>query len=765
MKKLWHTEKKDLSLLSLCVFTVVVTWIVFFGWTFTQFVAAGDALSFEYYFLTELFNVGGDWTKLIYRANVVGGIGVHDVLGTFPIHQFLGRLGIGPLAGLNISVFFVQVLYAFISIKTVIALAENWKRSDQKIDLGLLAKIALIWIFAFAPVLEWRLIYGHEIFFSGLFLYLCIISMLVTLQAGQFTLTSLALCVVALVSAFPSYSQQMVIYGLIFGFPILWSFFASFLKKSKSWQQLFIPIFCILGAIGLSMPKLAGMLQQVFGSDASRALSGNSVIYSYTTATLMDWITSIPWSYELFTSGRKAFLHHETNYAFGPFLLLLGLLSGKKTRGLLLALFLSACVAILFSMNIAPVAQWLTTLFPMLHGFRVPARAILPFAVILPIIAVALLLVHVPSCLKDKPNRVSILGTIGFALLLWISPPPLRECLIWSVTLVLIIMIKKQSTFKGISFGLIAVLFAVATLASFQQRLMPFQNEKEIIDNPSVIKRNIYKAKPALQMPLNRVFLLNRTKPNQHLDYGLSSINGYSLPTRRFGELIYTLANQPYDKTINTFNFKLNSPWFPVLQNLYNIVAVITINNNNVFIKDLTPSLGPAWFSQAIIPVKNLKTLTRQLMQHRTTLRRTLKESVLIDRKDPNIESLLPTLHSRLFKCKEAKVLTTHTKLGGQHVDLQVTSPDLCPLTLSMNYTSRLIARGVTIHGETKRLRLFPAYGALTGILVPKGIQQIVISADAFIPGWAKGLFYLGLFFIVLAIIFFVRYSTKKDPA
>src|SRR3990167_1714232 len=110
MKQLWNTEKEDLSLLSLCLIIVIFTWMIFFGWRLTQFVAGGDALLFEYYFLAELFNVQGDWTRLIYRANVIGGIHVHDVLGTFPIHQFLGWLGVGTQAGLNFSVFFVQVL-------------------------------------------------------------------------------------------------------------------------------------------------------------------------------------------------------------------------------------------------------------------------------------------------------------------------------------------------------------------------------------------------------------------------------------------------------------------------------------------------------------------------------------------------------------------------------------------------------------------------------------------------------------------------------
>lgn len=764
MKQLWNTEKEDLSLLSLCLIIVIFTWMIFFGWRLTQFVAGGDALLFEYYFLAELFNVQGDWTRLIYRANVIGGIHVHDVLGTFPIHQFLGWLGVGPQAGLNFSVFFVQVLYTFISIKIVLSLSEIWK--GQKIVLSFLSRIALIWIFAFAPVLEWRLIYGHEIFFAGLFLYLCLLAMFVALQANQWTLTFLALCIIALMSAFPSYSQQMVIYGLIFGFPILWVFFISFLKKSSSWKTLFIPLFCILGSIAVSMPKLAGMLQQVFSSDATRTFSGHSIIYSTTTATLRDWLSSIPWSYELISTGRKAFLHHETNYPFGPFLFLV-LLSWKKSKGLLIAMFLSACLAILFSMNLSPISDGLPQLFPILHGFRVPARAILPFAVILPIIALSILLVHVPDTHKQK--RISFFGCIAFALILWLVPAFFREILSWSVALTLILLIKKQRPLKNLSFGVVVILFAVVTLASFQQRLLPFQSKKDIIENPQHIKKIIYKAKPELKMPLNRVLLLDWIKPNQHLDYGLSSINGYSLPTRRFGELIYALANQPYDTTINNFNFRLNEPWFPVLQKLYNICCLIAVKNKKIYMKDLKSSLGPAWFSQQIVPVKDLKELSHHLMQHRTMLKLRLKQMVWVDREDPKIKSvssqLWPQLKRRSLKCEDAKIVSTHTKLGGQQVELQVENSDLCPLTLSMNYSSNLKAQGMDAHGKTQNLTVFPAYGALTGVLVPKGAEHIFISAQAFVPGWAKGLFYLGIVFILLTFIFSVRHNTKKGQA
>src|SRR5262249_31163194 len=120
------------------------------------------------------------------------------------------------------------------------------------------------------------------------------------------------------------------------------------------------------------------MLLQSTGGDATRGLGGASAIFFYTTATLADWVSSIPWSKDFIPPERASGLHHEINYSVGPILLLLLMPALRGHKCLVMGTIVSLIMAMLFSMNVAPFSTLLPEIVSPLKSFRVPERAILP---------------------------------------------------------------------------------------------------------------------------------------------------------------------------------------------------------------------------------------------------------------------------------------------------------------------------------------------------------------------------------------------------
>ncbi len=60
----------------------------------------------------------------------------------------------------------------------------------------------------------------------------------------------------------------------------------------------------------------------------------------------------------------------------------------------------------------------------------------------------------------------------------------------------------------------------------------------------------------------------------------------------------------------------------------------------------------------------------------------------------------------------------------------EVTTDAACPLTFAMNFTEDLRATAVLADGQRRAVSVFPAYGALTGVIVPSHAQKILVRAE-----------------------------------
>ncbi|PYQ01835.1 MAG: hypothetical protein DMF82_18065 [Acidobacteria bacterium] len=67
---------------------------------------------------------------------------------------------------------------------------------------------------------------------------------------------------------------------------------------------------------------------------------------------------------------------------------------------------------------------------------------------------------------------------------------------------------------------------------------------------------------------------------------------------------------------------------------------------------------------------------------------------------------------------------------GGATIAIaHVTSPADCPLTFATNYTETLEAGARMEGGRLRAAAVFPSYGALAGVWVPRGASEVRLTA------------------------------------
>jgi hypothetical protein len=753
-------ELADLRILLVCVAVILLTWIGVFGWRFAQSIAAHDATKALLPYVRDLVNHRGDWTQVLYRAELLGGAKMHDIRGTLPLLQIGGYLGFDATTLLNLMAFLCQACYGFIGVRAAVDLAALWggEKEEEGRKLSWSALIGMAWLFAFMPLLGWKLGYGHMSMIIGSFSFLVLLGLILAVWVDRLSLTLAAISLVALLHCYAFISAQYLLYSVVFGGPILLGVLFSFRRGGERsagrdvvhrLKRLAVPLLLMLGALGLSMPKFAGLLAHATGSDAPRSLGAESVIYSYTTATLSDWIASIPWAHELIPSGREKTLWHEINYPFGALLLFLLLMPLKRSRWLLLGLGVSLVLTILFSMNVAPVSTVLPTLVPPLKSFRVPERAMLPFAFTLPIVATAAVLYRYRSTqgarrISGGSNAALCAMSVMAVVLMLLVAPAIREVMTWTLALFLCFALLRGGKVSGLIPGGAALLvLGAASVSAFGERLLPFGTPEARIESASPAIARIIANEPRLTSPLSRVggttVRFREFGTNTPYILGLSNINGYWSAPRRFSELAQALKGKRYRPTYTNFVFQENSAGFRVLRQLYNVRGWLAFDEKKrIAMKRLPPTAGRAWFTGRIHSLGSFEELAQTLKTAGNRLAQVVHSQAWVIRDDPLVLAADLPADLSAEPCVDSEVLSVEATRGGQSVHVKIKNAGACPLVVAMNFTTNLHAHAVSPGKEESELTLFPIYGALTGVLVPTGVSEIRIEARPNLPLWSR---------------------------
>jgi hypothetical protein len=308
-------ERADLLTLALALAIVPLTWWLLFGWSWSRDIAGHDELASLNNLLSirEIVETGEGWQALVYRPDALGGFKGRDTVGPFPLFSLFAAIGLTPTAIAVWSAFTVQALLAFLGCRAVVDLGMVSGGAPRA--LTPIGRIGAIWITGFAPVLAWRLSFGHLNLVVGLLPFAAALALLAAAAARTSTVTLAAVRRnrVRPGTAARRSAARRVRCGL---------------RRPDHHRSLVEPPRRVAapgaagahrrGAFLVALPAFWSVLAHARSSDAPRSLGTATVTYDFVTSTLGDWLTSLPWTRALSSPGRAASLHHEVNYPVGP---------------------------------------------------------------------------------------------------------------------------------------------------------------------------------------------------------------------------------------------------------------------------------------------------------------------------------------------------------------------------------------------------------------------------------------------------------------
>jgi hypothetical protein len=772
-------EGEDLWTCATAFLLVPLTWRLLLGWSWPRCLGGHDELAQNLLIIREVV-AGGGWSSLVYRPDLLGGFVGREALGPFPLFAALARLGLSPAGISVVAGFIVQALLGFLGCRVIADVATVWDGSARR--LTFFEATAVVWLSAFAPALGWRLGYGHLNIVVGLLPFAAAFALLAAAAADTCTVTLVAISTIACVLGLLHSGQQLVVYGAVFGGPIL---LGAWIALRGGWRRLAVPLLAAIGSLLIAWPSLWPMVVHARSSDAPRSFGETLVTYDVVTAAARDWLTSLPWTRSSLPANREAWLHHEVNYPAGPLLVLLALVPWRRARLLAAGLAVSLVIVLAFSMDLAPVSRAMLALIPPLRSFRVPARAVLPWLWALPIIAVAGLIQYreanpqpgqpqrrLPKGGKKAPERPRsgarlspIVGALSAAVLLFLAPSLLREACAWSLAIVVVVFRWRRRRFVP-AMAILLVLGA-ASLAAFRERLLPFEDGGPLLAEASEIGAAVRRAKPELESSLARVHLdfeIPAFTVNTAFAAGLSSLDGYEVPTRRFAALVYALRGARYEPTGVFFRLAADDPAFPILRQLYNVIWRVTLPaRGSLSLSALGPTAGQAWFSASVVRVADLPALARELRESGEALHSRAAEVLWLDTSDP-LAARVPLATMVDPRCKDARVVRVAAPRDAETMVEADTVAD-CPLTLAMNFTEDLRATAVLQDGRRVAAPVLPGYGALASVLAPAGAREVHVHAEPRRLPWAMAWAALGVACCLAATTLSARSNVRRPPS
>jgi hypothetical protein len=753
-------ERDDARTLALVVLVVPLTWWLLLGWSWPRSIAGHDAIAHDLLMIREVAESGQGWSSLVYRPDLLGGFKGRDTLGPFPLFPLLAWLGASAVAVSVASAFIVQALLGFLGCRATQDVAAAWSGDARR--LLWLERLGTLWLCAFAPALAWRLSYGHLNLVTGLLPFAAALALVVAAAARTVTVTLVALAAAGFVLGLLHSGQQIVVAGVVFGAPVL---AGAWLSLGGSWRRLAPLALVPVGAFLIALPGFWGMLAHARGSDAPRALGEATVIYDFITATARDWVTSIPWTVASLPAARDAAMHHEVNYPIGPLLLLLAAVPWGRARALGLGLGLSLAAVLVLSMDLAPISRALLALVPPLKSFRVPERAVLPWLWAVSILAIAALMQRrmvepppgaaapAPRARRRRDGRAArgapgwwrpyaVALAVPLAVGLWLMPSAAREVAVWALTAAGVVVLLRGRG-PAVAAVIVVLVLGVGGVGAFRERLLPFTDAGALLAEAGRLGDTVRRAKPELESPLTRA-RLDLTIPafavNTGFAAGLSSLDGYGVPTRRFAALWFTLRGGRREPTAVFFALPPGDPAFRALRQLYNVAWEVTVPSaGRLTLAPLGPTAGPAWFSASIARATDLPSLARELRAPRESLHRRAAEVLWLDGSDPAVvRAALPAAVDP--GCRDARVVQVEASRRRWPIVARTEAAAACPLTFAMNFSEDLRATAVLADGRRLPVAVFPGYGALASLIAPAGTRQLTIQAEPprlpLVPAW-----------------------------
>lgn len=732
----------DLGVLVEAAVVIAVTWLLL-GWTFQRAITQADGSVLVVPFTQSALHAGFDWTSHLYRFGVVGGSEMHGFAGSTPVVQLCGALGLSTTTTVNVVTIFLQLALGFFGHKAIEA--QVTRARGARFRPSVPRRITAIWLCSFAPVLGWRLAYGHENLLFGLLPLHATLALLWAARARTLSATALGFAAFAVFNGVSGLGPQTIVYSIVFGAPVVIVTILDAPRGERWGRPQGIVAASLAAGVFVALPRLVGMIHHALGGDASRGL-GDAVTYAYGTSSAVDWLTSIPWTSRL-AAGDAATLH-EHNFPVGPILLFVVLLWPRGlARRTLWALAGGAILAIVVADDLAPLSTAVLDLIPPLQAFRVPARAVLPIVTFVPCLALVACFARGAAPNRELDGLGIVVGAVAI-LGARAVPPIAREGLAWLGCAALAGIARwRPAVFERRTLAAALAVVAALGVAAFDERFPRDAAFDPVEHGPRRLHDAVIAQAPELAMPLDRVQILDAPHPydmSTAWAAGLSSLDGVWYPPRRFLDLLAALTGTAVPPTTCVFQLT-RSRAFPVLQQLYNIRYIVSVGDGSI--RAQPEALGAAWFPARVVTIDRADEMTAALRT--PDVRAALAATAWVARGDAG------RAPAASGACTATVTGVTTDELG-QTATITVAAPQACSLVVATNYVSTFRATA-TVAGATREVAVFPIDIALTGIAVPAGASTITLGPVADVPGWSRAASWLGIALLGTSILQLAR--------
>lgn len=682
--KLKESILEDFKLFAFSFLTVLLIWMLLSDFTFDTFIGRNDATSGFLLLLRELKSKSIN--HLSYDPSILGGYSIAWALGTlWPVKLFLQLTKMDIFSFNNVLIFLIQATIGFFSIKWV-ALHLPKSYLDESSFQKYLEKFLAICLISFAPLLGWRIAYGHlNILFAALSFVTSIylIKSLIEKKVS-FVDTTIAFISFSITANFVAF--QMVIY-MFYVLPVFacLSYGSANVVRAIFKKEFFI--FIILFFI-VNIYFLLPFYSYYLLGDTTRGARID--IFSYAPFNLKALAATLLWENRLIKLDAVVFKWHELHYpigiGFSSFLLF------KDLKKLLYAL-LFLTLTLLFLFNFPGIAS-LFELMPFLTKMRVPARLLILVGLLSTLGATFWIIKSMPRVFLTLTNKLYLVLAFLLVLLVTGYLNGYLDFAMYASFFLLIFAMRKKLPIVAL-----ICIFSISfvSIRAFFSHFLPFIYISDL-DVSS------FKINKKFSNPYERSFIeFNHNEFNFNTAYSLSipSINGYFYASKRFSELIQALYEKPYDPLHLGWGFGFKDPQANLLSQLYNIKNVISLNNNNLQIEKYPVQHNGIIFPEVISYNDDLRFVV-------DAIKKNWRHAVIS-------RDYLPKLHN-IQGCKEGSIVSVYDP-NRNALLLKGFTPSACFIIIPTNYAKNLVFN----ENSGADLRFIPADHALLGVIVPQG--------------------------------------------
>jgi hypothetical protein len=340
-------------------------------------------------------------------------------------------------------------------------------------------------------------------------------------------------------------------------------------------------------------------------------------------------------------------------------------------------------------------------------------------------------------------------GLLG-AVALFVAPPLAREVLGWGLAVALVVGVRRDTNSRAAMTVPILLALGGGSLAAFRDRLLPFPDAAGLIAEARGMGERAKHLEPSLARPLVRVTLETEhraLRANAGFAAGLGTLDGYAFPQRRFVALVRALRGEPYSPNALVLRFSEAYPPSRVLFQLYNVGFALDGPDEWPAIRGRGPTAGAAWFPTAVVEDKAMEDLAAGLLRWGDVTHAEARRTLRILGADDATRGLSATIAP---ECQGSEVGPLERE--AEVLTLAVKTAAACPLVVATNYAEALQAWGAAAGGLRTKLRTFPAYGALLGVVVPGGTTLVEVGPRPWPPRWTWTAATLGLGLAIAAL-------------